>query len=1806
LKNRHPIAIVGIGAMFPGSGTTHGFWRDILAGRDCIGDVPATHWLVEDFYDPDPTARDKTYCRRGAFLPPATLDPLEFGIPPQALSATDTAQLLALIVAKETLDEACRTQFRDIDRSRTSIVLGVASATELVGTMGARLQRPVWVKALREAGLPEDEVTAICDRISSQYVEWQESSFPGVLGNVVAGRIANRLDLGGTNCVVDAACASSLSALLMAMNELELGHSDMVISGGVDALNDIFMYMCFSKTPALSKSGDCRPFSDASDGTIVGEGLGLFALRRLEDAERDGNRIYAVIRGVGSSSDGRATSVYAPRPEGQAVALRRAYADAGHDPRSVELVEAHGTGTRAGDLAEFTALTQVFREADAEAGAWCAIGSIKSQIGHTKAAAGSAGLLKAALSLHQKVLPPTIKVERPDSRLKLESSPFYLNTRARPWVKADGPRRASVSSFGFGGSNYHVALEEYTGPQAASRLWAGGALVLAGGADARALADAARALGARVEKDGLEAVARDSQIAFDPRSRHRLAIVAADARQFEARLATALKQTGAFSAPGLHLAVGEDGGKGAGGKVAFLFPGQGSQYVSMGADLAVAFDDARAVWDGQAALPAASGQAPLHRVVFPPPAFTGEEGEAQDAALTRMIHAQPAIGTASLALLAVLERAGVRADAVAGHSFGEITALCAAGVLDRHTALALAAERARCMEAAAAGTDGAMIAVAAGRERLEPLLQGLDVVLANDNGPEQVVLSGARAAVENAAARLEAEGLRVVRLKVASAFHSPVVAQAAETFRTVLESTAFGSFAIPVYANLTAAPYDAAAVRDLLAGQIAGTVRFREIIEALYADGVRTFVEVGPGAVLSGLVAQCLGDRPHLAVALDRRGSNGVACLLEGLGALAVHGVAVDFQALWAGFAEERKPKPASPAAVRISGANFGKIYPPPGGAAALPKPNPPRPAVAPPVPVAPAPVQAAPATSAPVRSLPVHSPSIEEAPIMVTNSPAPQPAPTPVATAPVETIYHHVADAHAAFQRAIAESHQAFLAVAGQAIQSLSGVPAQQVVATAPAAPIMPAAPVFAAPAIAAPAMPAPAPMPLAAPVMPAQRQATAPVAPQPVPALKPQPVAAPAAPAPTPVPAPVTAPPAVNARDIVLAVIADKTGYPVDMLTADMELEAGLGIDSIKQVEIFSTLQERIPALGDADMRELNALKTIGQILAMADSRSGGAPAPAPIQAPVVVVAAVPAAKPAAPSVDVGTLFMGLVAEKTGYPIEMLSPEMELEAGLGIDSIKQVEIFSALVDRLPELASVEMRELTALKTVGAVIDRIKGDVPAAQQAPAPQTQALPALSAGTIRTCSVLEERKAGGADMLRGLTSVAVVPDSSGVAAELVALLSAKGIAARIADLPGEQDDAVLFLAGLDGADAASAADLHWRALAAAKAADARLGKTGGAFVSVEKGGEAWLGLGGLVLTAAHEWPAARVKAIELEPGSRSAAELARALAAEIATGDGDAEVRLAADGKRFVRTLYEGEAADGPLPLDQGAVIVVSGGARGVTAVALEQLSRRIRPTLVILGRSDPGAAPVLPGIAEDADEATVRRAVIAGPGAGRQPREIEAMVKAILSANEARATIRRLEGAGARVRYCRADVRDAASVAQALAAVRAEVGPISGIVHGAGVLADKRIGDKTRDQFDAVFGTKVEGIANLLAATRQDPLRVICLFSSIASLHGNAGQCDYAMANCVLNAVARAEAARRPDSTVKAIAWGPWDGGMVGPALKQHFRRMSVDLIAPADGADFMLRELAQPPAGDVVVSCIGRSAAGQSAVGRAA
>ena len=352
-----PIAVVGIAAFMPGSTDLGGFWRNVLTGRDLMTDVPASRWLIEDYYDPDPRATDKTYGRRGAFLPEVDFDPVHYGIPPNSLPAIDTSQLLALMVAERVIAD-CAVGLPE-DRERVSVLLGVAPLQLLVES-AARLDRPVWLKALREHGLAEAQAQSICDSIAAGFTPWQEETFPGLLSNVVSGRIANKFDLHGANHTTDAACASSLAALYSAVADLSLLRSDLVITGGVDTSNDIPMYRCFTSTPALSPTGDCRPFSAAADGTMLGEGIAMFALKRIADAERDGDHVYAVIRGVGASSDGRGTAIYAPLPAGQVRALQRAYESAGYGPDTVELVEAHGTGTSAGDAAEFTALGEVF------------------------------------------------------------------------------------------------------------------------------------------------------------------------------------------------------------------------------------------------------------------------------------------------------------------------------------------------------------------------------------------------------------------------------------------------------------------------------------------------------------------------------------------------------------------------------------------------------------------------------------------------------------------------------------------------------------------------------------------------------------------------------------------------------------------------------------------------------------------------------------------------------------------------------------------------------------------------------------------------------------------------------------------------------------------------------------------------------------------------------------------------------------------------------------------------------------------------------------------------------------------------------------------------------------------------------------------------------------------------------------------------------------------------------------------------------------------------------------------------------
>ncbi|MEV7548968.1 SDR family NAD(P)-dependent oxidoreductase [Amycolatopsis sp. NPDC089917] len=884
------IAIVGMACVFPQAGDLPAFWSNILSGADSVTEVPERRWDPALYYAPDGDG-EKTPSRWGGFLPEIPFDPLDHGIPPASLASIEPVQLLALEVSRRALADAGYAE-RAFDRSRTSVVFGAEAGSDLSNAMTLRTVLPSYL----------GELPAELDR---RLPRLTEDSFPGVLANVIAGRIANRLDLGGANYTVDAACASSLTAVDAACKELVTGTSDLVLCGGADLHNGINDYLLFSSVHALSPSGRSATFDNDADGIALGEGVACVVLKRLADAERDGDRVYAVIKGVGSASDGRALGLTAPRPEGQHSALTRAYRNAGISPSRVGLVEAHGTGTVVGDRTELGTLTQVFTEAGAEPGR-CVLGSVKSQIGHTKCAAGLAGLIKASLALHTGVKPPTLHLSKPNPAWDPETSPFAFHTEARPW--AEDERVAGVSAFGFGGTNFHVVLTSHEGavpPAQTLDAWPAELFLFAGKDDrdaedllsatgqGRRLRDLALAASRRAE-------ARGGQVRF--------AILASTVDELAALLRRAIagerdENAGIFAADGEPL-----------GEVAFLFPGQGSQRPGMFADLFVAFPELRRYL-------ARAGS--TVDVLFPPAAFDEAGREGQLARLTDTRAAQPALGIVGLAAHHLLGKAGIRPAMVAGHSYGELVALTAAGALSSASLLAISRARAEAiLGATGSGDPGRMAAVAANAADVSAALsaEGLDgaVVTANRNSPKQTVISGPTDAVALAVERLRGRGLGVKTIPVACAFHSPLVAPAEAEFARVLDDVPVREPEFPVWANRTAAAYpaDPDEIRAGLAAQIGAPVLFADQIEAMYEAGARTFVEAGPGSVLTRLVGAVLDGRPHRTVTFESGRRAGIPGFLAALARLAVAGADVRTGRLFTGRActdalSARPPKKA-------------------------------------------------------------------------------------------------------------------------------------------------------------------------------------------------------------------------------------------------------------------------------------------------------------------------------------------------------------------------------------------------------------------------------------------------------------------------------------------------------------------------------------------------------------------------------------------------------------------------------------------------------------------------------------------------------------------------------------------------------------------------------------------------------------------------------------------------------------------------------------------------------------------------------
>ena len=1279
------IAIVGIGVILPKADTPQELWDNIITQVDAISEIPANRWDWRLYYDADPKARDKVYSKWGCFLHEVPFDPSRFGIPPKSLPSIDPIQLLALEVVRRALTDANYID-GDFDRENTSVVLGYSGG---LGELGERY-------------VARTELTGRLDDPSGEAFtglpEWTEDSFPGILPNVSAGRVANRFDLGGANFTVDSACASSLTAVDVAVAQLESGRCNVAIAGGVDTKLSAFGYLCFSKTPALTPRDRSHPFDAAADGILLGEGVAAVILKRLSDAERDGDRIYAVIKAAASSSDGKALGLTAPRSSGQLKAFARAYDKAGFSAATIGFYEAHGTGTRLGDETELHSITEVLKAEGAPAKS-CAVGSLKALIGHTKSAAGVAALIKAALSLHYQALPPQPSVETPLPSLADPESPVCLLRQAQPWLARNGlPRRAGVSAFGFGGTNCHCVLEEYPGNTRPGAM--GGEnwpceLILLSAADREELAGLVERLHKRLTVCDPLPPLRD--LAYSSALRGatgpaRLALVAENSHALLDILVLAaerlrVEQPGQ-TPPQICIGSGDD----LSGKVAFLFPGQGAQYVGMAREAALYLQpmrDALTEADIQFA-----GMLPrrLSQYLFPPGLFTEEAAVSAERELTATEIAQPALAAAEAGYLEVLAGLGLRPDMVAGHSFGEFMALHAAGVFSRADLLRLARVRGESMAKAGRTMDGAMAAVNAPREQIEALLEGTGVVLANHNSPRQSVISGPATGIDAVLKQLATAGIRTHRLAVSGAFHSPLMQGSEAQLNEEIGAVAMAGPAIPVYSNIDARPYlaDEETLRRQLTSHMLSSVEFVGQIDAMYEAGARWFVEVGPKGVLTGLVGQILAGRPHLALSVDGNGG-GLRGLLMTLGALYAHGAELDALALFAGRDSRRLTLPEL-AELKVDAATSPPRWLVGGGGVRqngepLPIPISRR--------IRPAHANLDGATQEPAK---VVSRMLEETMTMTgapTRESIPLETPSRPADAPLDQ-----ATALAAYE-SYQETMRQFLSLQEQIMTNfLNGAP------TAVSPPALEAKSGGASAVAATPTHPA--------------------VPSQPAPA---PPVAAPAVPAISAAQSTHAAASAGFDREGLVAtlveVVSDCTGYPPEMVGSDHDLEAELGIDSIKRVEIIANIEKRLPpALSQqmgARMEEFTRVKNLN---ALADALLGavGDSAPAPVPAATT--------SERSAGLDREGLIASLVevvSDCTGYPPEMVGLDHDLEAELGIDSIKRVEIIANIEKRLPpglaQDMTARMDELTRVKSLNALADALLGVVGGGAPAPAAMT---------------------------------------------------------------------------------------------------------------------------------------------------------------------------------------------------------------------------------------------------------------------------------------------------------------------------------------------------------------------------------------------------------------------------------------------------------------------------------------------------
>jgi len=1806
------VAIIGMACMLPKAKNLETYWRNILNKVDTIEEIPLDQWDWRNYYDPDPQARDKIYSKWGGFLENIEFDPTKYGIPPSSLMSIDPMQVLLLEVTDAAIKDAGYEK-RTFPRDKTSVILANAGHGPITALYSLRS-----MLGWKLADLDPKEKA----KLEEMLPEWTEDSFPGYLGNVTAGRVANRFDLGGVNFSIDAACASSLAALHTAVAELRNGNSDVVLLAAADTHNQPGDYLSFSKTHAFSADGRCKTFDAQADGIVISEGMAVLVLKRLSAAKRDGDRVYAVIKGVGGSSDGRDLSLTAPRPAGQVKALVRAYQDAGVAPSTVTLIEAHGTGTVAGDKAEVEALKQVFEKSGARQQS-CALGSVKTMIGHTKAAAGLASLIKVAKALHHKVLPPTIGVKVPNPSCHFEEGPFYINSETRPWLADDGEkdvRRAGVSAFGFGGTNFHAVLEEYV-PESA--LTAGDALDLVMPAElfllygrnqaellktATSLSDSLKRLGAeeRTAEHALAALAYSYYLKslewqtvnhkIEGQQDLCLAVVASSITDLEEKL-NKVKEDLADSSKseikdpkGIYFCAQPKTGK-----TAFLFPGQGSQHLNMLADLALLFLELKNVFENANVVLKEAFAKPLSEYIYPPPAFTSEEETRYKDELMDTRVVQPAIGVADVAMLKLLMSFGVKPNMVAGHSYGEYVALYTAGSLSFVDLMKISAERGRLLAKRRVDFKGAMAAVSCSSHALNEILAEFNknnnekVSIANINSPNQCVIAGAEDALEQAIAFLKGKELSAKRIPVSQAFHSPHMEHAFKDLKKALSEIKFEQSTIPVYSNIDGMVYSPETSNFVkkLANHIVTPVDFVTEIKNMHADGADVFIEVGPGSVLTGLVESILKDTGILALASDRSGRHGVVNLLHVLGQLASRGIKVDPRRLYldrALYLSKRLSETVTAAGNEtaskskkltylVNSANIKRvdkniIQPQPGKISA-------------------------PALKANSDSA---KPTVMQQPYALAKSGSV----TGPSSDAKKGVSKNVDQVMLEFQQSMLQMTNNFLqtqqkvmlaylqsqqAARGQTnqldqntyadnlmteLQSLVGqtnvaLPTfdQEIQTTFRNEPTRSIA---------------------SSNVKVVEQMENAIV----------QPITQVITPSNTSVQESKNE--EVSADFLVTAlldIVSQRTGYPTDMLDPTLDMEADLGIDSIKRVEILNSFRKILPKAKqkqlEAGIEELAGTKTLQGIIDWLKSGASTTQTAAPVtlakdddngngkhsdSMPEVALTNIKEIPASGGNGNNGASSNNGSKDHEAMPSTGTNIKRAVVKVVPLPAVTDVTQNNEHNSFNNKLVLITDDNHKLSESVAKVFEE-NGLVPVIL------THDRDAVQSEEVSPACLSYKLNLTNSEHLAQLLKK--LQNTFGAVSSIVHLQSFGATEDQFTDRSTVSDSAIALLLLIKhlGADITKEKVPFTSGIIAATSMGGNfgLGQLDDSFSPLQAS------VSGIVKTASREYTLPNCKVVDFQKAkSKTDIQLiAYQLFKELSLRDQIVEIGYQ-DGNRFglaVEAENIDQSAVSKTKLDSNSVVLIAGGARGITAEIALEMADRYKPLIIIIGRSERPTAHEDHRFNGLNTPREIKGAIIEQLKAEGKPVSIpavEARYQVLVREREIRTNLIKLESSGARVEYHALDVRNHQAFSGLIEDIYTRHGNINAVIYGAGVIEDAFIKDKTVESFARVFETKVLGALTLAENLRLETLDHLILFSSVVGRTGNAGQSDYVAANEVMNKLALL-LQKKTQGQVTSIMWGPWKGGMAQPELESIFASYGWAMIDPVAGRRVFMEEL---------------------------